>query len=172
MVEHVSSNIQFGSMMLFSGVSFFCTIVSTICRYYNPRHVIGMDDGNFFHCAPFIDISSTWCPWTNTHRFMELLCCLYHHFLGTSLHRLVRAFFVVLFVSCINIKRCMRRLWYLGNFLYPGDYFYIPFHTPENRLGASDMRRHIALNLLVPSSLSPPVYVLFSSVFCRGCTCF
>ena len=57
----------------------------------------------------------------------------------------------------------MRQLVSLGNFLYPVGVFFIVPYTWKN-VELSDMRRHISWNLLVPSSLSTPTYVIFSSV--------
>ena len=48
MVEHVYSNIQFGLIMSFSGVSFIvCAIVVSTCMYFNPTRVPNVDDGKF-----------------------------------------------------------------------------------------------------------------------------
>ena len=74
--------------------------------------------GDFLHSDQLIDIGSKWCPWTNTHRFLELLCCLGQFFGGMSLRWVV--LLVVVVLSYFNgIERHMKWLWYSGNFLYP-----------------------------------------------------
>ena len=47
-LEHVSKRSQFGSMISFTGVSsVFCVMESPTCSYFEPTHVLDMEDGKF-----------------------------------------------------------------------------------------------------------------------------